>query len=156
MHLNIQSIKPKLDILEIEAQPYDILIFTETWLTPAIHDTDLHITNFSPPFRCDRADRLGGGVAIYTREGLHATKRSDLSIRGLESVWIELLMNNKKFIIGGIYRPPDSNNHYWTIMEESIDRAFNTNCENVLIAGDFNINVLHSDSKQNQPSHHFL
>ncbi len=83
MHLNIQSIKPKLDILEIEAQPYDILIFTETWLTPAIHDTDLHITSFSPPFRCDRADRLGGGVAIYTREGLHATKRSDLSIRRL-------------------------------------------------------------------------
>ncbi len=28
MHLNIQSLKPKLDILAIEAQLYDILIFT--------------------------------------------------------------------------------------------------------------------------------
>ena len=27
MHLNIQSLRPKLDVLEIEVQPYDILVF---------------------------------------------------------------------------------------------------------------------------------
>ncbi len=43
MHLNIQSIKHKLDILEIEAQAYDILIFTETWITPDMADVDLFI-----------------------------------------------------------------------------------------------------------------
>ncbi len=109
MHLNIQSLKPKLDILQVEAQPYDILIFTETWLTRSTTDEDLHISNFNLPFRYDRPDRPGGGVAIYVREGFHATRRHDLSVAGVESVWIDLKLNKRTFIIGGIYRPPDSN-----------------------------------------------
>ncbi len=64
MHLNIQSIKPKLEILEIEAKPYDVLVFTETWLSPDTPNETLLIPNFSPPFRCDRTNRIGGGVAI--------------------------------------------------------------------------------------------
>ncbi len=83
MHLNIQSIKNKIDILEIEAQPYDILIFTETWLTPNTINTDLRIPNFNLPFRYDRKDRIGGGVAIYVRDTLHAKQRNDLSLNGL-------------------------------------------------------------------------
>ncbi len=148
MHLNIQSLKPKLDILAIEAQLYDILIFTETWLSPSTSDDDLHIINFSPPFRCDRQDRQGGGVAIYVREGLHATCRPDLAVNGLEALWVELHANQRKFIIGGIYRPPDSNNNQFLLMEESIDRVFDQVCDNVLVAGDFNINVLNSDSNK--------
>ncbi len=33
-------------------------------------------------------------------------------------------------------------------MEESIDRAFNQVCDNVIVAGDFNINVLNSDTNK--------
>ncbi len=106
MYLNIQSIKPKLDILQIEAQPYDVLIFTETWLSQSTLDDDLHIANFNAPFRCDRVDRQGGGVAIYVRDCFHATRRHDLSVNGIESIWIELHTNQKKLLIGGIYRPP--------------------------------------------------
>ncbi len=95
----------------------------------------------------DTVDR-GGGVAIYVREGLHATRRSDLSLNGLESLWIELIVNNKKLLIGGIYRPPDSNNNDWLLLEESIDRAFNQVCENIIVAGDFNINVQQSNSNK--------
>ncbi len=101
MHLHIQSIKNKIDILEIEAQPYDILIFTETWLTPNTINTDLRIPNFNLPFRYDRKDRIGGGVAIYVRDTLHAKQRNDLSLNGLESVWIELITHKRKLLIGG-------------------------------------------------------
>ncbi len=144
MCFNIQSIKHKLDILEIEMQPYDVIIFTETWLTPDTPNTDLCIPNFNPPYRCDRMDRIGGGVAIYVRDTLSALQRNDISLIGLESVWIELRTHQRKIIIGGIYRPPDSNNAYWTLLEESIDRAFNQTCDNLLVAGDFNINVENS------------
>ncbi len=99
MHINIQSIKPKLDILEIEAQPYDVLIFTETWLSPAISCDDLLIPNFRPPYRCDRIGRLGGGVAIYVRDGLTSVERNDLSINGLEALWIELHVQQRKILI---------------------------------------------------------
>ena len=36
IHINIQSLLPKLEILEAEMQQHDILIFTETWLSPNI------------------------------------------------------------------------------------------------------------------------
>ena len=74
MHLNIQSIRPKLDILELEAQPYDILVFAETWLNSTVSNDDLVIANFNLPFRCDRRDRAGGGVAVYVRNTIRRLK----------------------------------------------------------------------------------
>ncbi len=96
-------------------------------------------------------DKIGRvvGLAIYVREGLHATCRPDLAVNGLEALWVELHANQRKFIIGGIYRPPDSNNNQFVLMEESIDRVFDQVCDNVLVAGDFNINVLNSDTNKN-------
>ncbi|MES9882168.1 MAG: endonuclease/exonuclease/phosphatase family protein [Sedimenticola sp.] len=146
--MNIQSLKPKLDLLAIESQPYDVLIFTETWLSTDTSNDDLLIPNFNPPLRKDRQGRLGGGVAIYIREGLHATHRPDLSINGLESLWVDVKFNQRTFIMGGIYRPPDANNNDWLLLEECIDRVFNQACENVIIAGDFNINVHNSNSNK--------
>ncbi|XP_053406441.1 uncharacterized protein LOC123527061 [Mercenaria mercenaria] len=147
MHLNVQSIIPKIDLLQTESQPYEILVFTETWLSHTTSNEHILIQNFDPPFRNDRVGRLGGGVAIYVRSGLYATRRLDLEILGLETLWIELTLRNKKLLVGGFYRPPDSNNEYWTLLEESIDRAhFHSN--NVAITGDFNINVLNDQSNK--------
>ncbi len=67
---------------------------------------------------------------------------------GIESVWVDVIINRKKILIGGIYRPPDSNNNHWLLLEESIDRAFNQTCDNIIVAGDFNINVLNSNSNK--------
>lgn len=144
MCLNIQSLKPKLDILEVEAQPYDILVFTETWLRPDISNDDISITNYQAPVRYDRPDRIGGGVAIYVKEGLTFSFRSDLSVNGVEGVWIELSVNKRNFLIGGLYRPPNANGQQWTLLEQSIDQAFSQTVDNVLITGDFNVNILTS------------
>ncbi len=62
-HVNIQSLLPKLDIIEQEIQPYDVAIFTETWLNDKIQDDSLTIPNFSPPHRLDRHGRIGERVA---------------------------------------------------------------------------------------------
>ena len=148
MHINIQSLRSKLDILSVEAQPYDIIVLTETWLSNSVPNTDLSIPNFSPPYRCDRTDRIGGGVAVYVRDNLYARKRDDLSVNGLEAVWLELRIDQRSLIIGGIYRPPDSNNNHWLLLEESIDRAFSQRCENVIITGDFNIDMSNSSSNK--------
>jgi len=42
------------------------------------------------------------------------------------------------------YRPPNSNNDYWSLLEESIDRAYSIHSNNIIVTGDFNINILHS------------
>lgn len=61
-HLNIQSLLPKIDILEIETQSYDALVFTETWLSSKVTNDEILIPNFNPPFRKYGIGRLGGGV----------------------------------------------------------------------------------------------
>ena len=59
------------------------------------------------PFRCDRKNRLGGGVAIYVREGLYSNERTYLEVDELEAIWLELNVNLHKYLVGGLYRPPD-------------------------------------------------
>jgi hypothetical protein len=43
VHLNIQSIVPKIDLISAEFIYHDILSFTESWLTPQVSDNDKQI-----------------------------------------------------------------------------------------------------------------
>ena len=142
LHLNVQSLLPKIDIIRAESELYDIAVFSETWLKPNTTDADIALLNFLPPFRTDRRDRPGGGVAIYVRDTLLCKRRKDFEINGLESVWVEVTIKSKKIIIGGIYRPPESNSDYFNLILESIDRACSTNIHDIIITGDFNFDML--------------
>ena len=84
-HLNVQSLLPKIhvDIIRAESELYDIAVFSETWLKPNTTDADIALLNFLPPFRTDRRDRPGGGVAIYVRDTLLCKRRKDFEINGL-------------------------------------------------------------------------
>ena len=145
MHMNIQSILPKLDLIKCESLAYDVLVFTESWLKPEIKNDDLLIDNFLPPFRVDRCNRPGGGVIIYVRDTLTCKRRTDLELQNLEAVWIEIVVKTKKILIGGFYRAPNSNADYFTLLDESIDRAHNTNIPDIVVTGDFNFNM-HSNN----------
>ena len=146
-HYNVQSLLPKLDLIRAESESYDIAVFSETWLKPNTTDAEIALQNFLPPFRTDRRDRPGGGVAIYIRDTLLCKRRKDLEINGLEAVWVEVTIKSKKVIVGGIYRPPNSNADYFNLMLESIDRAYNTNIYDIIITGDFNYNMLFNNNK---------
>ncbi|MEW8545561.1 MAG: reverse transcriptase family protein [Candidatus Thiodiazotropha sp.] len=148
VHFNVQSLLPKMDILRGEAEAYDILVFSETWLKPVINNDSILIENFSPPFRKDRSDRTGGGVAIYVRDTLTCKQRQDLEINGLEAKWVEIVVKSKKILIGGFYRPPNSTVDYFNMILESIDRAFNTNVNDIIITGDFNYDMSSSENNK--------
>ena len=91
--------------------------------------------------------RAGGGVIVYVRDSFSCRRRHDLEIRGLESVWVEILVKSKKILIRGFYRPPNSNNEYFNLISESVDRAHNTNVADIIITGDFNINMKPNNNK---------
>ena len=140
-HLNIQSLLPKIDILQYEMQPFDVFVFTESWLNIDIGSNDLKILNFNEPFRCDRETRAGG-VAIYVKESITCKRRPDLEINNLECIWIEIKTHGHTLLIAGIYRPPDAHQNYWTWISESVDRAKNTNISDIILVGDLNNDLL--------------
>ncbi|MES9881747.1 MAG: reverse transcriptase family protein [Sedimenticola sp.] len=147
-HVNIQSLVPKLDIIEQEIQFYDVAVFTETWLNDTVLTDSISISNYSPPYRSDRQGRIGGGVAIYVRDSLTAIRRHDLEVPSLEVVWVEVKVNSKNILIGGFYRPPNAKRDYLDCIHMSIDRAKNSSINDIIILGDFNLNVLKQNDNE--------
>ena len=67
VHANVRSILHKLPELENSFRNFDILIFTETWLTKSIPSSALHIKGFNL-VRQDRVNvtkKSGGGIVCY-------------------------------------------------------------------------------------------
>lgn len=70
IHLNVQSLVPKLPIVSTEFMCHDILAFTESWLKPSTCDNDICIPSYQNPYRRDRPDRIGGGVIVFVQPTL--------------------------------------------------------------------------------------
>ena len=88
VHYNIQSLLPKIDLLATELSSFDILTFSETWLSEAVNDDQILLPGFSPPVRQDRTYNSYGGVAAYVKEGISFLRRPDLEINNVESIWL--------------------------------------------------------------------
>ena len=43
IHYNVQGLVSKIDQLQVEPSHFDIIAFTETWLSPAIPDEDIRV-----------------------------------------------------------------------------------------------------------------
>ena len=141
-HLNVRSLRNKIDIVETELNNNDILCLTETHLNPDIVDSDLIIDNYSSEFdRLDRRTGPGGGIIIYHKNNISVKRRPDLEHLNLEMLWIEIQINTHKLLLGCIYRPPDSLVNYWDDLDSILERAIDTGLD-LVITGDLNINML--------------
>ena len=143
MHLNARSLRDKIDLLRAEADKFDIITVSETWLSskPSDHNDHILIQNFHPPERVDRPDQRYGGVAIYVKSDLVCKPRPDLHIPNLEAVWIETKLNQEKLLIGSFYRAPDKLVGYWDLVHQSVQKADDT-MSHFIILGDFNSDFL--------------
>ena len=76
LHLNIQSITPKLDLLAAEYSCHEILSFTESWLPPHVRDDMLKIPGYKfPAFRRDRVGKMGGRVVVFVKDHINCKHR---------------------------------------------------------------------------------
>ena len=141
MHYNVQSIKHKLDTLFAEYRDFDILSFSETWLSASTPTSDLSFENFHEPERKDRIGDSHGGVLLYIRNTFRYKRRLDLEIPGVECIWIELITTHKRFLFGVFYRPPNTTAIQHALLEDSIHLAVDTGITDIIITGDFNINM---------------
>ena len=145
VHYNVQSIINKLDLIETELRNFDVISITETWLDQRTSDLDLNIKGFNL-FRRDRPGDNHGG-----RDYIYSCRRKAIELPNIECVWVEVIVQGRKQLIGTFYRPPNSSNAVMTSIEDSIGQAFDTNIQNILITGDFNLDILKDNSKNKKP-----
>ena len=84
VHYYVQSLASKLDMLHAEPVEFDIVVFTENWLSSSVATDDPIFESFSKPERKDHHGDAHGGVIIYAKEYLHYRRRRDLESRGVE------------------------------------------------------------------------
>ena len=69
--------------------------------------------------------------------------RQDLFVRGVEGLWVDVnIKGHQKVLFGVFYRPLDSGDHIFTLIEHSIGLAVDTAFKNIVILGDFNQDYL--------------
>ena len=147
-NLNIQHILPKLVELRIvlpSRNDPDIFCACETFLKPDILNNQIAIEGYDF-LRKDRAttpNKSGGGVILYFRNYLTCSRRAELEISNLETIWAEIEQPNaRSFLVCTVYRPPNALSEWIDLFEEELSIAQTTGLE-YIVMGDFNID-LHS------------
>jgi hypothetical protein len=69
IHLNIQSLVPKLDLISAEYADFDILSFSESWLNRSHTDESLKLSKYQTPFRKDRDSNKSWGWGYFVCKG---------------------------------------------------------------------------------------
>ena len=114
-HINIRSLYSNLDdinsFLQLIKYKFNILCFTESWLSNATKDLVSFPGNKS--FHQLRNNKRGGGISVFVSELYGCKKLSEacLTLDYIESLFLEIKYKNKCIILGVIYRPPTGNHH---------------------------------------------
>ena len=102
-----------------------------------------------PGYKCEirhRETGQGGGVSFYVFENIPYQRRHDLEWNDLECIWIEIIFaKTKGFLVGVIYRAPDSSNHLSENFEEKLNKVLETvmaDNKECILMGDMNCNHL--------------
>ena len=148
---NIRSFKTngehfKTFLASLKLSP-SFIILSETWNTRNNHDL-CNLETYRG-FHTYRSNMLSGGISVFTKDELVAKKIDSMSICNelIESCTVQVDLDEGYMIIIGIYRP-----HSGTILDftEQLDGMCDLpivqNSKFVILAGDFNINILDNSS----------
>jgi hypothetical protein len=107
LHQNIRSIRHKMQYIKENFLDFDILCFTETHLNNSVPNDILTIEGYNKIYRKDNNAYSGGYINYVTSK--FVSKRKDLLETFLpESLWIEIKNNKLTYLIGTVYRAPNS------------------------------------------------
>ena len=138
--LNVRSLYPKVEEIRkfVKTYNFDIFIANETWLDESFSDRDVEIPNYDV-IRRDR-NRQGGGVCIYVKSDMKYNVLNGYGV-DLESVWISIVIDVDKFVIGTIYRPPSAVKNYDEKILDVLEKLTVAN-DHVILLGDLNVDCL--------------
>ena len=151
LNLNVRSLLPKFEEVKNKSVGFDIMSFTETWLTKYIPSGAINIKGYNLVRQDrDRNNKRGGGICLYIREDiLYETSIDNINDKELETLGILVKAPNiKKICFLSVYRPPDGN--YGRGMDrlvETVQHIDRNKC-NLCILGDFNMDYAQSDTRE--------
>ena len=146
-HANGDEFGAVLNCFKIKPQ---VLILTETWNTS---DT-ISLCRFDglEGVHTFRTDRRGGGVSVFSNENFRLVKLDEISVctDSIESCVCDIYTDSMAFLtILGLYRPPSSSiSDFLSELEIILRSALLKRNQKVIIAGEFNINILETDNLQ--------
>ena len=135
--------------------PFHLMVFTETWFTNNTKDT-YRFNNFVPEHLIRPIDNnfdfktKGGGVSIFIKEGISYKRRDDLTILSniAECMFIEISHGGIKYLIGGIYRIPNTSVTDFCAVINNVLEPLNRSHE-IILLGDFNVCLLQNNNNSN-------
>lgn len=119
IYQNVRGLNTKLNSLYVDSYNFrhHIVIFTETWLTDTVLNSEIMCDNFQI-FRRDRGSgRKSGGVLIAVSNILQADSLVYETTSNIEFLGVVIKMNNRKIFITCSYIPPSSS--FSTYMEHA-------------------------------------
>ena len=119
----------------------DILMITETKLDDSFLASQFLIQGFCTPFRLDR-NKNGCGILLYMRSNITSTKLNKYIIKNqIEAFFVEIRIRNSTWLLCCSYNP---NKLQVASHIQEISNGIYAYCnkyENILIMGDFNVDV---------------
>lgn len=138
--LNIRSLLPSILDLRtlIMDHSFDIFLITETWLHEGISNDLIDLEGFRL-YRRDRNTR-GGGLCIYANNKINTAIIQTGDV--IEQLWLEIKIDKIKIAVGVVYKPPAFNTELFLNELEDTLILLTPSVKNIVITGDFNINLL--------------
>ena len=148
LNYNIRSLSANYDqfngFSQLLKAKFDIINFTESWLKEG--NKQLYAINDYNDFHNLRDDgRRGGGISIYISKQFEAKiiKESTITLNYIETLFIEIVKENRKILIASVYKPNRSDDHLFI---EKLSHLLSTNSKNnyhdIILMGDFNFDLL--------------
>lgn len=161
-HLNVRSVFTKFDVFKayLISESVDVFAVSETWLNEGDDPEEYGVDRLAevPDYKLVRADRQGrgGGVGFYIRNSMpYKVMLSEVTL-ALEHLWVSIKIEGKNTAVGVLYRPPKAN----LIQSlETLDNAVSfilPSSDDLILVGDFNVNLLETDSVGVKHFNHFI
>ena len=155
-HLNIRSIPANfsafLSFMDSLDHCFTVIGLSETWLNPSNVST-YGISGYNHVYQT-RCTSKGGGVSLFVSEKNVYSEMSDYCMVNdyIESLFVKITNNGMAFVIGVVYRPPNSNVvQFNETLNDILAQVSHMPC---YIMGDYNIDLLKHEL--HQPTEKFL
>ena len=134
-HLNINSIPNKFEgIMDLVKENVDMFLISETKIDSSFPDAQFLCQGYSKPHRKDRC------LLMYVNENIPSQILNAHVIPGdIEILFVEINLDKQKWVIIGIYRPPNMNELYFIDNLSCFIDYYSKGYERVIIMRDFNL-----------------